>query len=98
VPARSSGRKVVVTNLRDQPVEVHQGEEVFVIPPFAQAELPDVTRGWDHLPELVRQELVSVERVKPTERKRARRRSTAAAGPRTTTASTRKRKPPKRGS
>jgi hypothetical protein len=90
-----------VENLRDQAVEIHYGGEAVVVPPFEQIELPEVRAGGDHLAELARQELVSVQPVQPTAsaagstRRRAsatRSRSTGASGSR----SGRKRKTPKK--
>lgn len=107
MPARSGGRKVVVENLRDQAVEIHHGGDVVVVPPHETIELPDVRTGGDHLAELARQELVSVEPVKPsaraapTTRRRAsgtRSRSAGASGKRSGRRTTAPKKPPEGGS
>jgi hypothetical protein len=60
VPAPRGGRKVLVANLRDQPVEIHHGDAVVVVPPFDQAELPDDPARGAHLAELERQGFVSI--------------------------------------
>jgi hypothetical protein len=106
VPARSGASKLVVTNLRDQPVEIHHGDEVVVVPPLERVELPVVRAGGDHLAELARQGLVSVE-SKPTPGAAAsprRRAATARAGSKSTkrrrsgTSTNPPKKPPEGGS
>ena len=107
MPARSGGRRVVVENLRDQAVEIHHGGDVVVVPPFEQIELPDIRVGGDHLAELARQELVSVQPAKaPTRaagstRRRAattRSRSAGASRKRTGRKTNPPKKPPEGGS
>ena len=104
--ARSGGgRRVLVSNLRDQPVEIHQGDATVVVPPYGRAELPVVPTGGGHLAELARLELVAVqplegERAATTARPRpasGRSRSTSAR-PRRSGASTKTTKPPEGGS
>jgi len=67
VPAPERARRSVVTNLRDQSVEIHHGGRVVVIEPRGQIELDELTTGADHLAELERQELVSVASPQPVE-------------------------------
>ena len=104
MPARSGGRRVVVENLRDQAVEIHHGGDVGVGPPFEQIELPDVPAGGDHLAELARQELVSVQPVKPaagaagSTRRRARAARSRSAGASRKSSGKQTPKPPEGGS
>ncbi len=92
MPARSGGSKLVVVNLRNQPVEIHHGDEVVVVPPNAQTELPVVRAGGEHLAELARQGLVSVQSLKSAEGAAgAKRPRTAAVSSRSTSA--RKKRP-----
>jgi hypothetical protein len=55
-----SPKKIVVVNLRDQPVEIQHGGEVVVLPEFARAELPELPGGEGQLAELARQGAVAV--------------------------------------
>ena len=102
MPARSGASKLVVENLRDQPVEIHYGDQVVLVPAFEKADLPVVRQGGDHLAELARQGLVSVELEKPKSAAAATRRRAAPARSRST--GTRRRRsdsstnPPERGS
>lgn len=107
MPARSGGRRVVVENLRDQAVEIHYGGDVVVVPPLEQIELPEVRGGGEHLAELARQELVSVQPVTPTARaagstrrrtSATRSRSTGARGKRSGRKTKAPKKPPEGGS
>jgi hypothetical protein len=52
--------KLVVVNLRAQPVEIQHGGEVVVVPEFAHAELPELAGGGGQLAELERQGAVAV--------------------------------------
>lgn len=73
-----SPRKLVVVNLRAQPVEIQHGGEMVVVPEFAHAELQEQAGAEGQLAELARHGAVSVraEPAKSTQTK-------AAAGPRT---------------
>ena len=55
-----SPRKLVVVNLRAQPVEIQHGGEVVVLPEFAHAELPELAGAEGQLAELARQGAVAV--------------------------------------
>jgi hypothetical protein len=55
-----SPKKVVVVNLRAQPVEIQHGGQVVVLPEFARAELPDLPNEEGQLAELARQGAVAV--------------------------------------
>jgi hypothetical protein len=58
VPSRS---KLVVVNLRAQPVELHYGGEVVVVPEFADAELPKLPGEEGQLAELARRGAIAVQ-------------------------------------
>jgi len=58
VPSRS---KLVVVNLRAQPVELHYGGEVVVVPEFADAELPKLPGEEGQLAELARRGAIVVQ-------------------------------------
>jgi hypothetical protein len=98
VPARRTGPSIVVANLRPQPVEIHHGEEVVVLPPYEQARLPDVP-GSKQLTELASRGLVSVQEVEQPKaaqtRRPARRRAKAKASAPAGAARRRKRTRPK---
>lgn len=99
MPARK-GEKVVVANLRDQPVEIHHGADVIVVAPLERIVLPVEPAGGEQLAELARQGLVSVE-SRPAPASAAKRRPRAAASkPRSQRKKTNppKPKPPERGS
>jgi hypothetical protein len=55
-----SPRKLVVVNLRAQPVEIQHGGQIVVVPEFAQVGLEEPSAGEGQLDELVRQGAVSV--------------------------------------
>ena len=56
-----SPRKLVVVNLRAQPVEIQHGGEVVVVPEFAHAELPELPGPQGQLAELAKQGAVAVQ-------------------------------------
>jgi hypothetical protein len=58
VPSRKS---LVVVNLRAQPVELHYGGEVVVVPEFAHTELPKLPGEEGQLAELARRGAVTVQ-------------------------------------
>jgi hypothetical protein len=62
VPSRKS---LVVVNLRAQPVELHYGGEVVVVPEFAHTELPKLPGEEGQLAELARRGAVAVQTVAP---------------------------------
>jgi hypothetical protein len=56
-----SPNKLVVVNLRAQPVEIQHGGEVVVVPEFAHAELRELTEPQGQLAELAKQGAVAVQ-------------------------------------
>jgi hypothetical protein len=64
VPSR---RQLVVENLRAQPVEIHYGDEVVVVPRFGRAELAELPGEHGQLAELARRGAIAFrsERVEP---------------------------------
>jgi len=76
-----SPRKLVVVNLRAQPVEIQHGGEVVVVPEFAHAELPELPGPQGQLAELAKQGAVAVQAVaaKPAAKPKPK---PAAGGPR----------------
>jgi hypothetical protein len=56
-----SPRKLVVVNLRGQPVEIQHGGRIVVVPEFARLELEEPSAGEGQLDELVRQGAVSLQ-------------------------------------
>jgi hypothetical protein len=60
-----SPKKLVVVNLRAQPVEIQHGGQVVVVPEFGRAELQEPSAGEGQLDELVRQGAVVVQEVAP---------------------------------
>ncbi len=56
-----SPRKLVVVNLRAQPVEIQHGGEVIVVREFAHAELPELDGPQGQLAELEKQGAVAVQ-------------------------------------
>ena len=56
-----SPSKLVVVNLRAQPVEIQHGGEVVVVPEFAHAELPELPGPQGQLAELAKQGAVAVQ-------------------------------------
>jgi hypothetical protein len=56
-----SPRKLVVVNLRAQPVEIQHGGEVIVVRAFAHAELPELDGPQGQLAELEKQGAVAVQ-------------------------------------
>jgi hypothetical protein len=65
-----SPRKVVVVNLRAQPVEIQHGSEVVVVPEFGHAELAQLPGAEGQLAELTRQGAVAVHAAKAPARPR----------------------------
>jgi hypothetical protein len=76
-------RRLIVVNLRAQPVEIHHGGDVVVVPALGHAELPELSDEGGQLAELARRGAVSVQ-VEPVQGAAAGRSGTAPARPRST--------------
>jgi hypothetical protein len=78
VPPRDAKRQVI-RNLRPQPIEIHHGADVVVVPPLGQVEIALAPVAGGQLDELRRRGIVSVEQKGGTAQQKGAARPAGAA-------------------